>query len=652
MSPFIEYLIKLSVSLAAVSLFYQLILRRLTFYDWNRWFFIGGTFVSFLIPLINVNQTIPDFPVKTGGTWVSNIPSIHHINPAATLHVAQTQSHTFSYETWVLMLVWVGVAVMLGRFLLQVVFYVRVRKHARLVSSEGVNIYHLEKNVNPFSFGNSIFFNPDLHQPEDLKNIILHEYVHVRQKHSFDIIWSELLCIVCWFNPFVWLIRYAMRQNLEFIADRKVLENHVDARQYQYLLLKVAGVPAYRIANQFSFSSLKQRIIMMNKGKTPQIFLAWFLFSLPLIVLLVVMFRKEIGELTGQQIAQLTTTKSLPKDKKLVHIAGMIMNAETNKPVPGMTLKMTYNDQFVKTITTDERGFYYQKLVVPKIDSTHGMKIGRDKKVSISSHSLSLSYDGSAFASFSFGDLRTWDALHEGAFPVIFAVQGPMPNYRTEFYGIEKNVFFDSFTGDNVREAIYESLSKKLPNYLTEHTLKSDFRKAYPFPKEVITKFRNGYFDRKKELVAYEGQINFILNGKTATYQQVNEAFQDYPYELNAKNEFRSMRKDGFYSQIAYMTLPLYKDAAPAYVVNGNVGWKNVQDFDLEILQKEPYFLDGFRQIYGVESNMMPVKGEIRKVALFTGKLARYYDPESDRIWWIETRPEPEVFERPDIAAK
>jgi beta-lactamase regulating signal transducer with metallopeptidase domain len=89
--------------------------------------------------------------------------------------------------------------------------------------------------------------------------------VHVRQKHTVDILLAELLTIVNWYNPFVWLIRYSIRQNLEFIADCEVLKKGLDKKSYQYHLLSVMGQVEYKLANNFNFSSLKKRIVMMNK---------------------------------------------------------------------------------------------------------------------------------------------------------------------------------------------------------------------------------------------------------------------------------------------------------------------------------------------------------------------------------------------------
>ncbi len=168
-----------------------------------------------------------------------------------------------------------------------------MRRDAQLVFDKGMRLYQVSGNIIPFSFGNSVFINSELHTEDELREIIRHEYVHVKQKHTIDILWSEWLCIINWYNPFAWLLRSAIRQNLEFIADDKVLEKGVDRKQYQYLLLKVIGNTHFSIAQKFNFSSLKKRIAMMNTLRSAKLNLTRFLFILPLLAVVLIAFRQK-----------------------------------------------------------------------------------------------------------------------------------------------------------------------------------------------------------------------------------------------------------------------------------------------------------------------------------------------------------------------
>lgn len=283
------YLLKSGIGLGAVYLFYRLFLRRMTFYAWNRWYLLIYSILAFLLPLVNVS------PVLEKKEWAANtitewIPSLTALPGTVISPVVEKGWEPL---TVLMLLMLAGIAVLAIRFGIQLWSFNRLRREAELIEGEGARFYKVNKPIVPFSFGNSIFVNPGRHDEAELKEIIRHEFVHVKQKHTVDMLWAEWLCILNWYNPFAWLLRKAIRQNLEFIADDKVTKGGVDRKQYQYLLLKVMGQHAYRIGSGFNFSSLKTRIAMMNKIRTHKVHLLKFLFVLPLAALLLITFRSE-----------------------------------------------------------------------------------------------------------------------------------------------------------------------------------------------------------------------------------------------------------------------------------------------------------------------------------------------------------------------
>jgi hypothetical protein len=286
MPSIVLYLLKCSISLAIIWLFYQLLLRRLTFYMMNRWYLLGYAFLSFLLPLIHI--VLPAEEAITGKVRV-----ITYIPAISALPVARAEVTALTGWNILLCVVALGALVLTGRLLMRWLSLRSIRKEATLIRDATVAIYQVDRSIIPFSFGNAIYVNARLHTQKEWEEIILHEYVHVRQKHTVDIILAELFCIICWFNPFSWLIRHAIRQNLEFIADEQVLASGLDRKSYQYHLLKVIGEPCYRLANNFNFSSLKKRIIMMNRSKSARLHLLKFLFILPMLGLLLVAFRDK-----------------------------------------------------------------------------------------------------------------------------------------------------------------------------------------------------------------------------------------------------------------------------------------------------------------------------------------------------------------------
>lgn len=295
MSNLIPYILKLSISLAVIYLFYQLFLRRLTFYNWNRWYLLLYSLFCFALPFINV-FTFVTAPAPDEPSLIHFIPVINY--------EPQTVSSSMDWKQWAVMVFLAGIIVFLIRLLIQYRSLLKMRTHAKLLYDSSVKLYHIDKPVIPFSFGNAIYINQHQHSEQELSDIIRHEFIHVKQRHTVDMLWSELLCILNWYNPFAWLLKKAIRQNLEFIADHQVLQTGFDRKQYQYLLLKVIGAPAYSIASNFNFSSLKKRIAMMNKSKSARVNLIRFLFIIPLLAVILLAFRNNQQQQQNDQKEQ------------------------------------------------------------------------------------------------------------------------------------------------------------------------------------------------------------------------------------------------------------------------------------------------------------------------------------------------------------
>jgi len=309
MPSILFYIFKLSVVLTAVYLFYQLVLRRLTFYNWNRWYLLAYTILAFFIPFIDIT------PVLERNEW-SDIRIINWV-PAIIENTSLQNTNeraNLGLSAWnIMMILFIsGTLFLLARLIIQFISFNRMKKKAKPFSENGLTIYQVNENIIPFSFGNSIFINRQLHNEEELREIIRHEFIHVKQKHSIDIIWGELLCLINWYNPFAWLLKRSIRQNLEFIADNKVVQNCINKKEYQYLLLKVIGNSQFSIATQFNFSSLKKRIVMMNKTKSAKRQLLRMLFLLPATAILLLAFRNKLNESNSAPAKSERLYNSLP----------------------------------------------------------------------------------------------------------------------------------------------------------------------------------------------------------------------------------------------------------------------------------------------------------------------------------------------------
>ena len=154
----------------------------------------------------------------------------------------------------------------------------------------------MEEKLIPHSFLQYIFLNKSDYKNGEVEHEILqHEYAHVHQKHSFDVILMEIIHCICWFNPILILYRKAIQLNHEFLADEAVIETFENPVSYQYLLInKASEASSLSLTSQFNYLITKKRLIMMTKNTSPQrAFLIRLLFA-PLFVATVLMLSNSV----------------------------------------------------------------------------------------------------------------------------------------------------------------------------------------------------------------------------------------------------------------------------------------------------------------------------------------------------------------------
>lgn len=259
MPALLIYLLKANIALTLFYLAYRFGLRRLTFYVLNRFFLLTGIVCSSVFPLIDVNALLQRHQ------QISNVVAY-----VPDLDALQLQpANEFSVWHLLVYIFWVGVAAMAVRFFMQLLSLWRLHRQSQAAVIQQLPVKALQQPVNPFSFFKNIYINPSQHAPMELDAILQHEQVHVKQWHTIDVMMAELNNIFYWFNPGAWLMRTAVRENLEFITDRRMLQQGIDRKIYQYNLIKVSGIPyATAIANNFNLSHLKNRIKMMNSKRS------------------------------------------------------------------------------------------------------------------------------------------------------------------------------------------------------------------------------------------------------------------------------------------------------------------------------------------------------------------------------------------------
>ena len=279
------FLLKVNAALLLFCAGYYFVLRHLTFYTLNRVYLITAIVFATIYPQINLSGFAERHqelarPVQTV-VFNFQAPAETFIKPLAKP----------DYWYWVEVAFWAGAVLLAMRFLMQLYSLYRLYRNSTTANIYDHDVRIIRGGAGPFSFWKSIYVNPANHEPADLKAILLHEQVHVNEWHTLDVLLAELSTIFYWFNPGVWLIKKAIRENIEFITDQKILKKGVDSKQYQYSLVSVSFASSSNtIVNHFNISTIKKRIIMMNAKRSSKFKLTRYAFLVPAVVVLLLIF--------------------------------------------------------------------------------------------------------------------------------------------------------------------------------------------------------------------------------------------------------------------------------------------------------------------------------------------------------------------------
>ena len=328
METFYMYVLQVNVGLLVFYLLYRGLLARDTFLGMRRLYWWAAWVLAFLYPLVEL------------GVWGRTETPLQVVMAdyaeAMTVvvsAVAPEEAATWSWQDGVALLWAAGASALLLRMLVQLAVVCRLARRGRKVEWHGVRVLAVEGDNVPFSFFRWIFVQPGNHSEGELEEILAHEQAHVCQWHSLDVVVSELLCCLFWFNPAVWLAKRCVRQNLEFLADRAVVHSGFDRKNYQYHLLRLSyGVNIGQIVNNFNVSPLKKRIMMMNKKKSRHAGALKYALLLPVAGLLVLSANVEaVAEAAENVVAHWTA------DEGPVRMTGVVVD-ENGKPLPGVTV--------------------------------------------------------------------------------------------------------------------------------------------------------------------------------------------------------------------------------------------------------------------------------------------------------------------------
>ena len=353
MPAVIVYLLKVNLAVLLFYLGYRLLLRRLTFYTLNRFYLLFSLVFSFGYPLVDVSQWMARSEKGIPAEVVYVIPDWR-----------QVPTETFDGWAWIVGLLVIGSVWYAVRLVIRLLSLLRIHRQSRFARWQWFSYRQVFVDIQPFSFWRYIYVNVHHHEQRDLLDIFTHEQIHVEEMHTLDVLLAEICSVCAWFNPAIWLLRAAIHENLEFITDRKVLSSGVDKKVYQYSLLSIGqqGRAYPTIGNGFTYKSLKRRIMMMNKGKSPKVHLGRYLLAIPVITVFVLVFtvsrayeyqeegRVIVEDSTGSKPPWWSDLPSERQAKRVVKVTADTANTQPLILVDGETYEGDVNDIDPKAI--------------------------------------------------------------------------------------------------------------------------------------------------------------------------------------------------------------------------------------------------------------------------------------------------------------
>ena len=284
MSKVILYLLEVSTVLAILYSLYLLLLKNETFFSLNRFFLLFILGFSFLFPLLNFDL----FPSKVAiikqpieqlssirASYYEALASWSYEGSNRTLNNQQVNTNTnMPTVAWnskkmaltlLLTVYGIGLLAMIFRISWTFLWIIRLKSSNPKESIQGVVVVKLPHPIAPFSFMKYVFVYKDLIDSEEFDQILAHEKTHIKQRHSIDLLFVQLLAAGLWFNPVVWLLIKSLKTTHEYIADKKMIASGHSLVEYQSLLLRqLISNNSYGLVHNFNLSFIKKRITMMT----------------------------------------------------------------------------------------------------------------------------------------------------------------------------------------------------------------------------------------------------------------------------------------------------------------------------------------------------------------------------------------------------
>ncbi|WP_420316375.1 peptidoglycan DD-metalloendopeptidase family protein [Ekhidna sp.] len=290
MSEVLIYIGKVLVIQVVFYGFYRLVLRNSIQHGLNRLFLLAALVISFIIPFIQIPERMPIQPLVESPVivWVQESALELEVVPVN----AESEEVLFSVWHFIPLVYTLVTCILFIRSGMYLFFILKLKKHSLYVKKRWFKLFKTSQ-TRPFSFFSNVFIPKDVFGSNAFDQILAHECVHVKQRHSIDRLLLDFLVSLFWFNPFIYLYRNALIEIHEFQADEAVINQFNDPIGYQEVLYSQLHHATYSgLVSHFNFSMIKKRIVMMNKQKNKYSVLLYAL-TLPVLVSVIFAFSSK-----------------------------------------------------------------------------------------------------------------------------------------------------------------------------------------------------------------------------------------------------------------------------------------------------------------------------------------------------------------------
>ena len=315
----LHYILQVVAFQLGFLIIYDVFLRKETFFNWNRAYLLITALLSILIPFIKIERIktiMPEaFVIRLPEVIIGNVSQTNTMHPdVANIAGITVQPEPVSY--WTILLI-SGMCIATVVLIIKIIkLLVLASKHPKRWKNNLLIIKLLNSNA-AFSFFHYVFLGEHI-KPEDQTSILEHETVHVEQKHTLDLLFFELLRIVFWFNPLVYIYQNRIATLHEYIADANAVKNQSKVQYYNNLLAQVFETQQFSFVNPFFKQSLiKKRIVMLSKTKSKQINSLKYVLLLPMVCVMLIYTSSYAQEKVQTIEETIQTEDSNLSDKEL-----------------------------------------------------------------------------------------------------------------------------------------------------------------------------------------------------------------------------------------------------------------------------------------------------------------------------------------------